>query len=140
MRRLAGSGCFLYMISVFPMRATCSDSVFSVISLVSVVFCFLWALNFILISSWSLRVFLIWVTCSGVTPCLPICIWGVRWCACARRLIFCLPFSVIWCFFVGRLLLVGVRWWGFGAFFGFDCSGFLYRSGSFLGCSGGSYG
>lgn len=109
--RFFGSGCFLYMISVFPMRVICSDSVFSVISVVSSVFCFLWALNFILINSWSLRAFLIWFTCCSVTPFLPICIWGSRWWACALRLFFCFGVSVIWCFFVGLLLWVGVRWW-----------------------------
>ena len=111
MLRFSGSGCLLYMISVFPMRAICSDSVFSMISVVSSVFWFLWALNLSLISSWSSSAFFIWVTCCGVKPFLPICIWGVRWWACALRLFFCRGVSVIWCFSLGRLLLVGVRWW-----------------------------
>lgn len=109
--RSVGSGCFLYIIRVFPMMWICVDSVFSVISLDRVVFWSLWVLNFILMSSWSLSAFLIWVICSGVTPFLPICIWGVRWWACARRLFFCFVVSVILCFFVGLLLWVGVRWW-----------------------------
>ena len=117
MWRFCGSGCFLYMISVFPMRSIFVDSVALVISLESSVFWFLWVLNFILMSSWSLRAFLIWFICCGVRPFLPICIWGCRWWACAFRLFFCLVFSVIWCFSVGWLLWVGVRWWVFGAFF-----------------------
>ena len=106
MWRFCGSGCFLYMISVFPMRSICCDSVFVVISCASVVFWFLWALNFILMSSWSFSAFFIWFICSCVTPFLPIWIWGCRWCACAFRLFFCFGVSVIWCFFVGWLLWV----------------------------------
>ena len=99
------------------MRSTCSDSVSVVIWLLSSVFCFLWSLNFILRSSWVFRwVLIVWI-CSGVRPCLPICIWGSRWWAFALSCCFSLFVSVMVCGLCW-VAYIGVYWWElWGKFF-----------------------
>ena len=105
------------MVSVFPLSSICVESVCCVISCDSVVFWSLWWLNFILTSSWVSSACFIWFICCGVTPFRPIWIWGFRWWAFVLRFLFCCVVGVIWCFFVGLLLWVGVGWWLFCGFF-----------------------
>ena len=54
--------------------------------------------------------------CSGVTPFLPICIWGSRWCACAFSCCFCLLVSVMVCG-LWWVAYIGVYWWVLWEFF-----------------------
>jgi len=48
--------------------------------------------------------------CSGVTPFLPICIWGSRWWAWALSSCRCLLVSVMVCVLVW-VVYIGVYWW-----------------------------